>query len=130
MDKKNMLVIGAILLAAVILLALTRLTGGSTVLPDTGESPREDTIVILLDGQAYQSIPLSQPQTVTVEQDGGRVNVIEVTEKGAVMQSSSCPGQECVEMGAVTVDNWEFRPYAEWIHCLHNRVSVQLVVTE
>lgn len=130
MDKKNMLVIGVILLLAAVLLVVTRLWDRPTVLPDTGETPQEDTVVILLDGKTYKSIPLSQPQTVTIEQAEDRVNVIEVTQKGAVMLSSSCPGQECVEMGAVTVDNWEFRPHAEWIHCLHNRVSVQLVVTE
>ena len=33
-------------------------------------------------------------------------------------------------MGAVTLDNWEFRPNQTFIICLPNRVSIELAVTE
>ena len=75
-------------------------------------------------------VPLSAPRTVTVEQPGGEVNVIEVSDRGAVMLSSTCGNQLCVHMGEVTVDNWEYRPNQAFIICLPNRVSVELVVVE
>ena len=44
---------------------------------------------VTVDGKEYKRIPLSQPQTVTVRQADGCVNTVEVTERGAVMQSST-----------------------------------------
>ena len=90
----------------------------------------EDMVIIRVDDREYLRVPLSQPQTVTIEQEDGSVNVVEITERGAVMQSSTCHNQLCVHMGAVTLDNWEFRPNGAFIICLPNRVSVELAVKE
>lgn len=93
--------------------------------------PAEESMVIItVDGKEYDRVPLSAPRTVTVEQPEGEVNVIEVSDRGAVMRFSSCRNQLCVHMGEVTVDNWEFRPNQAFIICLPNRVSVELVVVE
>ena len=75
-------------------------------------------------------VPLGQKQTLTVTQEDGSVNVIEISERGAVMASSTCHNQLCVQMGEVTLDNWETRPNQQFIICLPNRVSVELVVKE
>ena len=85
---------------------------------------------ITVDGKEYRRVPLSQPQTITVEQADGCINVVEVNERGAVMRSSTCDNQLCVGMGEVTVDNWQYRPNQQFIICLPNRVSVDLAVTE
>ena len=61
---------------------------------------------------------------------GQNGNVIEISERGAVMASSTCHNQLCVQMGEVTLDNWETRPNQQFIICLPNRVSVELVVKE
>ena len=90
----------------------------------------EDTVIIRVDDREYLRVPLSQPQTVTIEQADGSVNVVEVSDRGAVMRSSTCHNQLCVHMGEVTVDNWEFRPNGAFIICLPNRVSVELAVKE
>lgn len=90
----------------------------------------EDTVIIRVDDREYLRVPLSQPQTVTIEQADGSVNVVEITARGAVMKSSTCHNQLCVHMGEVTVDNWEFRPNGAFIICLPNRVSVELAVKE
>ena len=87
-------------------------------------------VIITVDGEEYARVPLSEPRTVTIEQPGGEVNVVEVSDHGAVMLSSNCHNQLCVHMGEVTVDNWEFRPNQAFIICLPNRVSVELVVVE
>lgn len=121
MNKKNWLIPGAIALVAVALLLLS---------PLLKTSADEDTVIITVDGSEYARVPLSQPQTVTVTQADGSVNVVVVTEKGAYMESSTCKNQQCVHMGEVTVDNWETRPNQLFIICLPNRVSVELAVKE
>ena len=123
MNKKNYLVIGGILLIAAVILALTLLNRPMTVVD-------EDMVIISVDGKEYARVPLSKPQTVTVAQKDGSVNVVEVSDHGAVMLSSTCDNQLCVEMGEVTVDNWEYRPNQQFIICLPNRVGVELAVTQ
>ena len=123
MDKKNWLVIAAIAVVALLMLAMTLLLRPM-------QAVEEDVVIISVDGREYARVPLSRPQTVTVAQENGSVNVIEVSDHGAVMHSSPCDNQLCVQMGEVTVDNWEFRPNQQFIICLPNRVSVELAVTE
>ena len=123
MNKKNYLVIGGILLIAAVMLTLTLLNRPMTVVD-------EDMAIISVDGKEYARVPLSKPQTVTVAQKDGSVNVVEVSDHGAVMLSSTCDNQLCVEMGEVTVDNWEYRPNQQFIICLPNRVGVELAVTQ
>lgn len=122
MNKKNLLVIAVVAVIAMLLLFVS-----ITSKPQLAE---ENTIIISVDGKEYARVPLSQPQTVTIEQEDGCVNVIEVTENGAVMRSSTCDNQLCVGMGEVTVDNWQYRANQQFIICLPNRVSVELAVTE
>ena len=123
MDKKNLLAIAGVLAAALLLLAAT-----TFLRPPSGVE--EDTIIITVDGKEYARVPLSSPQTVTVDQGDGRINVIEISDRGAVMHSSTCDNQLCVNMGAVTLDNWELRPNQQFIVCLPNRVTVELAVKE
>ncbi|MBQ4579881.1 MAG: NusG domain II-containing protein [Clostridia bacterium] len=123
MNKKNLLVIGGIFLIAAALLAVTLLNRPMTAV-------EEDMVIISVDGKEYARVPLSKPRMVTVEQQNGCVNVVEVSDHGAVMLSSTCDNQLCVQMGEVTVDNWEIRPNQQFIICLPNRVSVELAVTE
>ena len=124
MDKKNALVIALIAAAALILLAVVML--GRPSMPPV----EEDMVIITVDGKEYARVPLSAPRTVTVDQGNGCVNVVEVSDHGAVMHSSTCDNQLCVRMGEVTVDNWAFRPNQQFIICLPNRVSIELAVIE
>lgn len=122
MKKKNLLVVAVVAMAAVLLLFVSKAVGPQTA--------GEDMVIISVDGKEYRRVPLSEPQIVTIEQADGCVNVIEVTENGAVMRSSTCDNQLCVGMGEVTVDNWQYRANQQFIICLPNRVSVELAVTE
>ena len=123
MDKKNWLVIAIVAALAALLLAVS-------ILARPMQAAEENLVIITVDGKEYARVPLSKPQTVTVAQDNGCVNVIEVSDHGAVMASSTCDNQLCVNMGEVTVDNWEFRPNQQFIICLPNRVSIELAVTQ
>lgn len=119
MDKKNWLIPLAVAAAALLLLALS-----FALRPKAPES----VVIVTVDGEEYARVPLSSPRTVTVTQPDGAINVIEVSDHGAVMKSSTCRNQLCVHMGEVTVENWETRPNQAFIICLPNRVSVELVV--
>lgn len=119
MEKKNWLLIGAIVLLAAVLLAVTQL------LPGTAADV--DCVIIRVGDEEYARVPLSQPQTLTIEQENGAVNVVEVTENGMRMISSTCGNQICVHQGLVTLENWELKPQQQFISCLPNRVMLELV---
>lgn len=121
MDKKNWIILAVIALCALVLLAVAPLLKTKT---------DENVVIISVDGAEYARVPLSQPQTVTIAQESGEVNVVEIFDRGAVMASSTCHNQQCVHMGEVTLDNWEFRPNQTFIICLPNRVTVELAVKE
>ncbi|MDO4484704.1 MAG: NusG domain II-containing protein [Clostridia bacterium] len=123
MNKKNLVVLLClVLLMAAAVVAAVSMKGYTKA--------DEDMIIITVDGKEYKRVPLSQPQTVTIAQDNGEVNVVEVSDHGAVMASSTCKNQQCVHMGEVTVENWEYRPNQAFIICLPNRVSVELAVKQ
>lgn len=124
MRKRHLwLILAALVIAAAgIALMLTRRPPSTPV--------DETSVIITVDGREYVRVPLSRPQTVTIRQTNGAENVVEVTERGALMRSSTCDNQLCVHMGEVTVDNWEWRVNGAFIICLPNRVSVELAVNE
>ena len=122
MERKNWLIPLAVAVVALLLLMISQLSRPA--------GAEESMAVITLDGEVIDRVPLSAPRTVRVEQPNGAVNVVEVSDHGAVMLLSTCDNQLCVHMGEVTVDNWEFRPNQAFIICLPNRVSVELVVVE
>lgn len=119
MDKKNGLLVGIVVMIALLLGVLT-----------FGQRPvgTADSVIIRVDGQEYARVPLGKRQTVTIRQEDGAENVVTVSENGAVMTSSTCDNQLCVQMGEVNRDNWEFRPNGAFIICLPNRVSVELAI--
>ena len=123
MDKKNLLVIGALLLLAAVLLTVTLLNRPMTAV-------EEDTVIITINGEEYARVPLAQPQTVTVAQDNGCVNVVEVSDHGAVMLSSTCDNQDCVDQGEVHIDTYMDRILSTYIICLPNNVSIEMVPVE
>ncbi len=116
-----MLIIGAVLALAAILLAL------AAILPKPQSVSGGSEILITVDGREWGRYPLSQPQTVVVEQADGSRNEIVITGEGAYMHSSTCDNQLCVQMGEVTLENWETRPNQTFIICLPNRVTVELI---
>ena len=73
MNRKNWVVIAIIVLAAAMLLAATLLKRPMTAV-------EEDMVIITVDGKEYARVPLSKPRTVTVSQENGSVNVIEVSD--------------------------------------------------
>ena len=89
----------------------------------------QDVAVIYVKNQEYARIPLDEPQTVTVEQDGC-VNVIEIFPRGVRMKSSTCKNQLCVEQGDLSADNMLKNDLGGFIICLPNGVSVTIEASE
>ncbi len=122
--KRNMLIIAGVFALAAVLFAV------SALMPKTQSATGESEILITVDGREWGRYPLSQPQTVVVEQADGSRNEIVITGDGAYMHTSTCDNQLCVQMGEVTLDNWETRPNQTFIICLPNRVTVELIPAE
>ena len=118
MDKKNLLIIGGVAVMALLLMLLMPLMPAPAV--------DEDTVIVRVGQEEYARIPLSQPQQMTIEQENGAVNVLEVTSRGMMMLSSTCDNQVCVHKGEVTLDNWELKGGA-FVYCAPNQVMLELV---
>lgn len=116
--RMNLLVIGGVVLLAAVLLV------ASLTMP--GPRAEEDCVVIRVGQEEYARIPLSKPQKITITQENGAVNVVEVTGRGMIMLSSTCKNQVCVHKGEVTLDNWELKGGA-FIACLPNQVMLELL---
>ena len=78
-------------------------------------------------GEPYQQVPLGEDTTIRVDQGDGRINVIEIKDGGVKMAYSTCINQDCVHEGVVTDDSRKHRSQGDWIVCLPNTVSIQLV---
>ncbi|MBR6028810.1 MAG: NusG domain II-containing protein [Clostridia bacterium] len=90
----------------------------------------EDMAVIYVGSKEYLRVPLSKPQRLTVRQESGEINIIQVDESGIQMIEANCSNQHCVNTGKVSPDNWELKPDGAFIICLPNQVTVELVVAE
>ncbi|MBQ2700244.1 MAG: NusG domain II-containing protein [Clostridia bacterium] len=121
MGKKDVLLIG---------IALVLAAGAWLLKPLWTPKTTENQIVVMVDKQEFARIPLSEPQTLTVAQTNGSLNVIEITETGAYMKDSTCQGHDCILQGPVTLNNYEYRPNQSFIICLPNKVTVELQVAK
>ncbi len=115
MKRFDLIIIGAAVLLAVILLVLSG-------------RPGEDAAyaVVYVNDTEYARLPLDTPTLFTVEQDGGKVNVIEVRDGGVLMKTASCHNQLCVQQGHLTAEKAQSAALANWIICLPNGVSIEL----
>ena len=78
-------------------------------------------------GEPYQHVPLSEDKTIRIDQGDGRLNVIEIKDSGVQMAYSTCLNQDCVHEGIVTDESRKHRALGDWIVCLPNAVSIELV---
>ena len=117
MKKKDLMVIGVILLAAALLMGARMLYR---------QNMTADVVIIQADGKEYARVPFSSPQQITVSGPNGEKNVVEISAEGVSMESANCPNQDCIRQGMVTRENLDYRPNQGLIICLPNRVSVEL----
>ncbi len=82
---------------------------------------------IYLDGELYQTVSLDQTTDVEIAQPDGSVNIVHISTDGVSMAYATCPNQNCVEQGVLTPKNSGTVLSNNWIVCLPNRVSVEVV---
>jgi len=80
--------------------------------------------------QVWDPIPLADGDEYTIAQPDGKTNVVHVTATGAVMHSSTCDNQSCVQQGEVTLENRDMRVLSNMIICLPNEVILEVLTPE
>ena len=75
-------------------------------------------VVVEVDGQVYQELPLTGPQEWVIQQGEAR-NVVCVDATGAWMSQTNCPDEQCVRQGRIT-------RVGSTLVCLPHRVVVRL----
>jgi len=79
--------------------------------------------VIEVDGQYYDEIHLApdmDSKEITIQDESGRYNVIEISQGRVRMKSANCPDQVCVNT------SW-IGQHGQTVVCLPNRVTVKLL---
>jgi len=101
---------------------------GEPLNPDTVKPLSADglKVSITLDGKLLLQLPFAEPHAVTILQPDGSQNTVRLTGDRVFMESSTCDGQDCVQMGEVTRDNLELRVLGGFIICLPHRLSVEV----
>ena len=79
-------------------------------------------------------LPTEGEYTRTIRQtkDDGteQINVLHLTTNGFWMENANCEGQDCVNMGEVTLENREERVLWNMIICLPHQLSLELITRE
>ena len=96
---------------------------GTSFSPDSPDSLR---VYVTWDGKALIDLPFGEAHSVTVKTPEGGENTVSLTGERVFMAHADCENQDCVEMGAVTRDNYEMRVMGGFIICLPHRVSVEV----
>ena len=121
MKKKDVLLICGVLLLALAAFFATRLFAQEN---DTAK------VTVYVGGAVYAQVSANDYQTITVDQGGGKVNVIVIDSRGVRMESSTCKNQICVHHGAIDPNNADELLLDHWIVCLPNGVSVEVTGAE
>ncbi len=121
MKKKDILLIGGVLLLAALALL------GSRLLTPKGSGA---TVTVYVGGEVYARVSADAYQTITVDQGDGKVNEIVIDEHGVHMESASCKNQICVHQGVIDLHEEDGLLLENWIVCLPNGVSVEVTGAE
>ena len=127
---------------------ITTMTPGAAPAPSPEASPAGDPdgteitaepadhlprawLLITVDDKTYAPYPLTKTGDYTINQKKKNAkNVIHVTEDSIQMASSTCDNQLCVTEGVVTLENKASRVLGNYIICLPNGVTLELLNAE
>ena len=77
-------------------------------------------VVIKVDGQVVNTIPVNQNETLTIEGYQGGSNIVTIENGGVTMTDADCPDKLCVKTGRISKTG-------ETIVCLPHRVVVEII---
>ena len=125
----KILVIALALIAVVAAVGLYVSRGTLMPVDDTAADPSgvKAYLRVQVSDQVWAPIALANGDTYTITQPDGKENVVKVTDIGAVMASSTCENQSCVEQGEVTLENRDMRVLSNMIICLPNEVILEVL---
>ena len=109
MKKKDIIMIAAMLLAALVLYLISQVSLGAEA----------STIVVTLDGKEVLRRPLAVENTYDIAQDDGSLNVIAVENGAVYMKEANCRDGLCIRQG-------KMKNGAKTIVCLPHKIVVQL----
>lgn len=115
MKKRDLLILGAVLAVAAVLLV-----AGYFI----SHSGREDTVEVYLGNALYTSAPLNEDAVLEISQPDGAVNHVEIKGGAVRMLDSNCSNQDCVRIGPVSAENQGI--HFATIVCLPHKVTVEL----
>ena len=87
-------------------------------------------LIITVQGNIYEPLPLTGEGTFTMRQDENTYNTVHITPTSMWMEHSSCDNQDCVEQGVVSLENMTDRVLYNMVICLPNQVSLELHTPE
>lgn len=105
--KKEILIIAAMILTAMIVIAVMRI------------SEKGNRIVVFADDKEYGTYNLNIDREIEIKSESG-VNILKIENGQARMISASCPDKICVHMSPLSKDT------VGLIVCLPNRVVVEV----
>lgn len=106
MHRRDLLLIGGILVAAVICLCIFRFTARDG-----------DVVVVYVDNVEYARLPIDKDTELVIQGVDSGTNRLIIKDNKAYICEASCPDKICVNTGTISVEN-------EMIVCLPNRVAV------
>ena len=117
MKKRDILLIVGVLVLALAAVVVSRL-----LTPASSGA----TVTVYVGGKEYAKVAASDYQTITVDQGGGKVNVLVIAEHDVHMESATCKNQICVHHSPIDPTNADKLLLDNWIVCLPNGVSVEV----
>ena len=95
--------------------------------PIAAENGVQAYLRIQVQDQVWEAIPMVDEGEYVIEQADGKTNVVHTTATGAIMHSSTCDNQSCVQQGEVTLENRDSRVLTNMIICLPNEVILEVL---
>lgn len=120
----------AIIILAVLVIAAAGMLAVRYFSPSLSPDQETHTARILVGSYVYKEVSLDEDQIVEINQGNDVINHVEIKDGAIYMQDSTCPDQQCVYQGEITAENYEDRPLRNWIVCLPNQVTVELVLED
>ncbi len=91
----------------------------------------EAYVLITAGGVSYEAIPLTDEGQFTLRQDGTDYeNTVYVTTHSIRMEHANCDNQDCIGQGEVTLENKDERLLGNFIVCLPNQITLELLTAE
>lgn len=84
-------------------------------------------LLINVNNHIFEPMPLTGDRVVTITQEDGKQNVAAVSADTVHMSISTCPGQECIHQGQVSLENRDQRVLYNQIICLPNTVILSVL---